>query len=71
MITLTRQEKIVLVLLRFVIWLLDDVLDEHKEKAFPFIPQGLWDAYCSFHKVERRIFTLEEESQAESMAGCK
>ena len=49
-------EPIVTIALRFVIWLLDVVLDnkrEAREYVFSILHEGLWMAYCSFHAVER------------------
>jgi len=48
-------EHVVTQLLRFTIWLLDEQMSDPvwKERISACIPKGLWDAYCSFHEVDK------------------
>jgi hypothetical protein len=67
------QVKLALWGLRFWLWFLDIILDEKplmREWFFPRMPDGMWHAYCSFHAVERKVFSLKEERMAEAASGC-
>lgn len=49
--------EFVLWALRIVIFLFDKVIRDTviREKLARFIPSGLWEAYCSFHEIERVV----------------
>lgn len=62
-------ELLVVLALRFTIWLLDEALDGEyvwRERVLRFIPAGIWEAYCSFHEIDRVVISEDDEHLLEA-----